>query len=248
LAGFWRGAPPRARLSLTVVGTAGRNNRFLAAGVVALAALAAAFAAAFVGPALRRLLGVLPGFRGKFGARDAAPGVQPRRCLVLAPLLAVIVEAAVFMLVWRTRAPLRKDMLAARATWAACLSGLLPFLLAWASARLARVRWWQAALVACDSVRRSGRVSRSIALGAGLSVPALDVGGGGCWGCRRNRAVVVALAHACSRPTVESCARCRFADSCLDVGISPHRSTNPRAKRLRRGLGWLASCSRLASA
>jgi len=131
-----------------VTGTAGRNNRFLAAGVVALAALGAAFAASFVGPALQRALGVLPGFRGKSVARDAAPAVSPAGVLVLAPLLAVIVEAAVFMLVWRTRAPLRKDVLAARATWAACLSGLLPFLLAWASARLARVRWWQATVVA----------------------------------------------------------------------------------------------------
>jgi arylsulfatase A-like enzyme len=131
-----------------VTGTANRNNRFLAAGVVALATLAAAFAASFVAPALRRMLGMLPGFRAKSAAQDAAPAVSTAGVLVLAPLIAVILEAAVFVFVWRTRAPLRKDVLAARATWAACLSALLPFLLAWASGRLSRVRWWQALVVA----------------------------------------------------------------------------------------------------
>lgn len=132
-----------------VTGTASRNNRFLAAGVVALASLAAAFAASFVGPALRRAMGALPGFRLKSTAQDAAPSsLTSAGVLVLAPVLAVALEAAVFFLVWRTRAPLRKDVLVARATWAACLSGLLPFVLAWASARLARVRWWQATIAA----------------------------------------------------------------------------------------------------
>jgi arylsulfatase A-like enzyme len=131
-----------------VTGTAGRNNRFLAAGVVALASLAAAFAASFVGPALRRMLGVVPGLRSKSAREDASPAVSAAGVLVLAPLVAVLVEAVVFVLVWRTRAPLRKDVLAARATWAACLSGLLPFLIAWASSRFARVRWWKAAIAA----------------------------------------------------------------------------------------------------
>ena len=131
-----------------VTGTASRNNRFLAAGVVALATLAAAFAASFVGPALRRTMGALPGFRNKAAAQAAPPRVSSAGVLVLAPLLAVMLEAAVFFLVWRTRAPLRKDVLAARSAWAACLSGLLPLLLAWASARLPNVRWWQASIVA----------------------------------------------------------------------------------------------------
>jgi arylsulfatase A-like enzyme len=131
-----------------VTGTANRNNRFLAAGVVVLASLAAASVASFVGPALRRVLGVLPGFRAKSPAHGAAPTLSPAGVLVLAPLIAVFIEGVVFLLVWRTRAPLRKDMLTARATWVACLSGMVPLLFAWASSRLSRVRWWQASITA----------------------------------------------------------------------------------------------------
>ncbi len=131
-----------------VTGTAQRNNRFLAAGVVVLATFAAAFAAAFLGQALRRMVGLVPGFRAKSSAQEVALAVSPAGVLVLAPLLGLALEVAVFILVWRTRAPLRKDILSSRATWAACLSGLLPFVLAWSSARLARVRGWQAALAA----------------------------------------------------------------------------------------------------
>ena len=105
-----------------VTGTANRNNRFLAAGVVVLATFAAAFAAAFVGPALRRALAVLPGLRSKSSERNTESVPSPAGVLVLAPLFALILEAVVFMLVWQTRAPVRKDVLYSRATWAACLS------------------------------------------------------------------------------------------------------------------------------
>ncbi len=131
-----------------VTGTARRNNRFLAAGVVVLASVVAAFAAALVGPPLRRALAHLPGLRAKSEARVAAPAATPGGVLVLAPLLAVLLETVVLLLVWRTRAPLRKDVLATRATLVAGLSGLLPFVLAWASTGLARLRWWQASVLA----------------------------------------------------------------------------------------------------
>jgi arylsulfatase A-like enzyme len=142
------GAASAGAAVAAVTGTAQRNNRFLAAGVVVLATLAAGFAASFLGPALRRTLGLVPGLRAKSSTQETAPAVSPAGVLVLAPLLALVLEAAVFMLVWRTRAPLRKDMLSSRATWTACLAGLLPFVLAWSSTRLARVRGWQAATVA----------------------------------------------------------------------------------------------------
>jgi arylsulfatase A-like enzyme len=128
-----------------VVLTAARNNRFLAAGVVALATLGVAAATAFVGPALGRILGLLPGLRVKSDEARPHPAASAAGILVLAPLVALVVEVVVFLVVWRTRAPLRKGVLVERATLAACLLSALPFLLAWTSSRLARVRWWQAA-------------------------------------------------------------------------------------------------------
>jgi arylsulfatase A-like enzyme len=129
-----------------VAGTAARNNRFLAAGVVALASLAAAVGATFVGPGLGRLLGFIPGLRSDRW-RQRKP-VSSAGVLVLAPLVALLVEAAIFFVVWRTRAPLRKDVLAARATWAALLAATIPFLMMVASSRLASIRLWQSSLVA----------------------------------------------------------------------------------------------------
>jgi arylsulfatase A-like enzyme len=131
----------------SVVSTASRNNRFLAAGVVALASLASAMAVAFLGPTLARLFGYLPGLRNQATLAATRPMISTAGVLILAPLLALLLLAAVFLLVWQTRAPLRKEVLIARATWAAVLSALLPFLLAWASARWARVRWWLASFV-----------------------------------------------------------------------------------------------------
>ena len=125
-----------------VTGTANRNNRFLAAGVVVLASLATAFAAAFIGPAMARLV--------RFGrAPEATPrSVSFAGVLVLAPLLALVLEAAVFLVVWRVRAPLRKEVLFQRSLSAALLSASVPFVLAWASARLGRIRPWLAVLMA----------------------------------------------------------------------------------------------------
>jgi arylsulfatase A-like enzyme len=129
-----------------VASTATRNNRFLAAGVVALVSLMAATFATFIGPALGRALGRLPGLRSD-RARRPRP-VSPAGVLLLAPLVALLVETAIFFVVWRTRAPLRKDVLATRATWAALLAAPIPLLLALASSRLARLRLWQSVLAA----------------------------------------------------------------------------------------------------
>ena len=132
----------------SVAGTANRNNRFLAAGVVALASLSTAVVAAFVGPALGRIYNRIPPFRPKTDQRRTHTAVTAAGVLVLAPLVALLLEGAVLMVVWRTRAPLRKDILAACEIRAAWLTWLLPFLLAWSSSRLPRVRWWVAAGVA----------------------------------------------------------------------------------------------------
>ncbi len=140
------GGAAATAVAAAVQGTAVRNNRFLAAGVVVLASLVAALAACFLGPALVRLCHRFLHLRAKAELQDAhlsAAGI-----LVLAPLVAVAVEATVFFVVWRTRAPLRQDVLLAREAWAACLTTPLPFLLSWTSARFSRVRWWQGALVA----------------------------------------------------------------------------------------------------
>jgi len=139
-------AIPATVTVLAVSGTAGRNNRFLAAGVVGLAALVAAGIAALVGPAVARLLARVPGLR--VVSKSETRKVSAAGLLVLVPLVALVIEAAVFFLIWRTRAPLRKGVLVERAAFGAALAACLPFLLAWASARLARVRAWVAVLAA----------------------------------------------------------------------------------------------------
>jgi arylsulfatase A-like enzyme len=141
------GVLPAGAAVLAVTGTSARNNRFLAAGVVGLASLLAAVAGAVLGPVVARLLGMVPGLRAK-AERKVGGTISAAGLLMLAPLLALVVEAAIFLLVWRTRAPLRKSVLVERAVWTAVLSALLPFLLAWSSGRLGRLRGWLAVLLA----------------------------------------------------------------------------------------------------
>jgi len=108
-----------------VMATSLRNNRFLAAGVVCLAALCAGTAGAVLGPALARLLGR----RGEPPSRPAAPlGV-----LVVAPLVAAVLAGIVFAQVWHAHAPLRGALQTQLALIAAAIFALLPFALAWAS-------------------------------------------------------------------------------------------------------------------
>src|SRR5579871_6545447 len=103
------GAGAAAAAAAVVSATALRRNRFLAAGLTALAGVLAALAGALLAPAAARLLG---------GRRSVAAA-----------------GAVVFAALSRTRAPLRGDALIERSVWSAGAAFLLPFGLAWAEAR-----------------------------------------------------------------------------------------------------------------
>ena len=124
---------------VALLGTANRNNRFLAAGIVALASLLAAAASAVLGPALAR---ALPFCRPR--SQPVAPANQPVTAaglLLLAPLLALVFEVAVFFVVWRTRAPLPRDVRIARAIFAGALTAALPWVMGRASLVWPRLSW-----------------------------------------------------------------------------------------------------------
>ncbi len=129
---------------VALLATAGRNNRFLAAGIVALASLLASGAAALLGPALAR---ALPFSRASSPEKAGKP-VSPLGLLVLAPLTMVLLEVAVFFIVWRTRAPLPGDVKVSRALASGALTALLP----WAAHRVSllgpRWSWWKAGVLA----------------------------------------------------------------------------------------------------
>jgi arylsulfatase A-like enzyme len=108
-----------------VVGTSLRNNRFLAAGVVCLAALVVGSIGAVLGPAVARLLGR----RGQAQARPPSyVGV-----LLVAPAVGAALAATILGHVWHAHAPLRGDLLMRLALISALAGALLPFSLAWAS-------------------------------------------------------------------------------------------------------------------
>jgi arylsulfatase A-like enzyme len=119
------GALTAAAAAGAAAGTSLRNNRFLAAGVVCLAALAVAVAGAILAPAVARLAG-----RGERGSRRAPTllGV-----LVVAPLAAGALAAIAFFETWYARAPLRGDRQAQLMLVVALPSAFLPAALAWGS-------------------------------------------------------------------------------------------------------------------
>jgi arylsulfatase A-like enzyme len=127
-----------------LIGTANRNNRFLAAGIVALASLLAAAVAAILGPALAR---ALPFSRPRT-AEGAGKPVTAAGLLLLAPLSAVVFEVVVFFVVWRTRAPLPRDVRLVRSILAGGLTVLLPFVLGRACLAWPRLSWPKALLPA----------------------------------------------------------------------------------------------------
>jgi arylsulfatase A-like enzyme len=129
---------------IALIGTAGRNNRFLAAGIVALASLLASAAAALLGPALAR---ALPFSRSTSQENSSKP-VSAVGLLILAPLVAVLLELAVFFIVWRTRAPLPRDIKVARALASGAVTALLPWAVHRASLVWPRWSWWKAAVLA----------------------------------------------------------------------------------------------------
>jgi choline-sulfatase len=142
-----------AAVTAAMVGlTATRQNRFLAAGVVTLFTLGAGVVGALVAPALSRALGSVMPFRRR-PARSAdelhhelAP--TPAGLLVLAPVAAVLLGALVFLVVWRSRAPLRPSAQVWRMILGGGLALLLPGVLTYAAAQGRKVRLRAAALVA----------------------------------------------------------------------------------------------------
>ena len=154
LAARWRRSRP-APPSPPSRGTATRNNRFLAAGVVALAVLVAAVAGALLGPAAGAAARQAAGAARAIGARAGA-GRQPGRAAGAGAacrprgrgrrLHAGLAHA---------RAPAQGPARRARACGPPCLSAMLPFLLAWASRRLGRIalvdrrRSWPCCSSAC---------------------------------------------------------------------------------------------------
>ncbi|MCG5052034.1 MAG: sulfatase-like hydrolase/transferase [Myxococcales bacterium] len=121
----------------TLLATATRVNRFLAAGLVVLAlGLGFALAAAF-GPALARAF--------SRGAPQADDSDRPAGLSVLGrwlfgPLALGLVSGAAFVIVWRTRAPLRGAALLERGAWVALLGLGGPWFVARAARAGAHVR------------------------------------------------------------------------------------------------------------
>jgi choline-sulfatase len=104
---------------------AARHNRFLAGGVVALAALAVAVAGAITGPAMARL----------FSAQQGSPKASPRRpsaagVWLFAPLVAALLGVAIFAPVASALAPVRGQRLVNLQILVAGLSAPLPVALA----------------------------------------------------------------------------------------------------------------------
>ena len=123
-----------------VVATALRNNRFLAAGLTALAALAAAVGGVVLAPPVARLLA---GRRARL-----EPYRSPRPAAVLlAPLVAAIAAAAIFVPLSQTR--LLAGPALASAVWTAVVpAALLPAAVAAAASLRLAIRWRRALMAA----------------------------------------------------------------------------------------------------
>ncbi len=122
------GAGAAAGAVAAVSATALRRNRFLAAGLTALAAAALGLLGAVLAPALARLLGG----RGLVAVRPRRPGPA---FLVAGPLVVLAAVAVIFAAVARTRPPLHGLALIERSAWSALAAFLLPLLLAKAADR-----------------------------------------------------------------------------------------------------------------
>jgi choline-sulfatase len=138
-----------AATAASVAALAGRHNRFLAAGVAAATALLVALLGALLSPAIARLLtwnperpAPRPGNRRR-GAwawhQDLA--TTPAGVLIIAPLCAVLLGGIIFLLVWRTRAPLPPGVRLSRMLLTGAVAALLPAALALASTQVRRFNW-----------------------------------------------------------------------------------------------------------
>ncbi len=135
------GAGAAGAAAAAAAATGLRNNRFLAAGVVALVSAVAGVVGALVAPALARTL-------GRPRAAPARGGVTPAGLLLAAPLAALVLEVAPFLALSRAPAPLRgSDRIVALAL-AAATSTVLPLALARASRRWPSVGLGRAAAAA----------------------------------------------------------------------------------------------------
>ncbi|HVZ72666.1 MAG TPA: sulfatase-like hydrolase/transferase [Polyangia bacterium] len=138
--GFFLAAVATAEVtSAVVIATATRNNRFLAAGLAALAAVGVGALGALLAPAIGRALS-----RPRQG--DAEPeAVSASAILLFAPIIAAVGGGAVFLLLSKTRAPLAGQDLAREASRVGLVGAFLPWTLATAVRARLEVSWKQAA-------------------------------------------------------------------------------------------------------
>ena len=133
------GAAAAGAAAGVVMTTALRNNRFLAAGLTALAALAAAAGGVVLAPPVARLLA------GRRARPVPLPSAGPA-AILLAPLAAALLGAAIFIPLSRTR-PLVGAELTRHVLWAAVPAALLPWALVRLAATRLPIRWrWAVAL------------------------------------------------------------------------------------------------------
>ena len=144
-AGAWAaaGAAAAAAAGGNVVWLAARNNRFLAAGLASLTAVGVGAAAALLAPALARAVS------GRWvTARVAAPSQRGRSraaALLAVPAVAALLAGVVFLLLWKTRSPLRGAALHAREIRVGVAAFVGPWLLAAAARARSRLGWAAAA-------------------------------------------------------------------------------------------------------
>jgi len=123
-----------------VYATAMRNNRFLAAGLTVVAALAASLGGVVLAPAVARLLA-----RGQ-SRPEPMPSPRPA-AILLAPLAAAIVGVAIFVPLSGTRV-LKGSALEGWMRFAASIAAVLPVALAGAAAIRLPIRWRHALPIA----------------------------------------------------------------------------------------------------
>jgi arylsulfatase A-like enzyme len=123
-----------------VIATAHRNNRFLAAGLTALAAMAASIGGIVLAPAIARLVA------GRRVRPEPAPRPGPA-AILLAPLAAALTGAAIFLPLSQTRL-LAGPALAASIRLAVGVAVVIPAALAASAAIRLPIRWRPAALIA----------------------------------------------------------------------------------------------------
>jgi choline-sulfatase len=163
------GAGAAAGTRVAVVGMALRNNRFLAAGLAGLAALALALGGAMLAPALARLATAFltaaqrgaRAVRGVSSAAGTAPAATAAAiatpgsasapsatALVAVPAVLALIGGAIFLLLWKSRSPLHGHLLQARIARTAAVAAVGPWLVARAVTLRPRLRWPVAAGIA----------------------------------------------------------------------------------------------------